>query len=155
MNIDGQLWWCDPGNGFPYFSIICLGDESEKNHNFLTYKAVKSNNRWELRHLNSDNEWFTNYSFDLSFVDLNYFEGMYVGHYTVEDMAPSSLVFVTIFGPTMIGNSPDDCFSKMESESFENFNEFGEWMNSKFTSKEIRKLIGTNQNIRKLWEVVA
>ena len=157
VNIDGKLWWCDPGNGFPYFSLICLGDESEKNHNFLTYKLVKSDNRWELRHLNSDNEWFTNYSFDLSFVELNYFEEMYVGHYTIEGYGP----FLTGLRYNLWSNDDweilrDRLFStKMESESFENFNEFGEWMNSKFTSKEIRKLIGTNQNIRKLWEVVA
>tara|TARA_Y100000746_G_scaffold138969_1_gene118935 strand:+ start:1452 stop:2249 length:798 start_codon:yes stop_codon:yes gene_type:complete len=156
VRINNEDWWCDPGNGFPYFSLIKLGDESVKSHPFLNYRLVEVNDRWELQHLIGDNDWYTNYHFDLKFVELDYFEHTYLQHYTVPGYGP----FLT--GIRFNKWSEEDWIILRDKKAtthtmtveLHNEDELNQWIEENIHPIQIDDFFGANSRISKIWEVV-
>jgi len=154
--IEGELWWCDPGNGFPYFSIIRLGDETIQSHPFLSYKLIKSDNRWELQHKNRDGNWFTNYHFNTEFVDFGYFGDMYESHYTDPGFGP----FLTGLrvnrwtetGGIILRNCR--ATNSLTTEILNDVNDFSSWVDNNISPLKLENLLGTRRDVTKLWGVI-
>ena len=155
VKIGDNSWWCDPGNGFPYFSVIKLGDYTEKIHPFLTYRLIGNGNSWEIQHLKQSGKWLVNYHFKLEFKSFNEFDDIYINHYTVEGYGP----FLT--GLRYNVWSLDDwtvlrdkrVFLKNNTIELRTIDELKNWMER--NTENISKLIGSENNLPKLWEVVA
>ena len=156
VSINDALWWCDPGNGFPYFSIIRLGDESVKAHPFLEYRLVDVEGRWEMQHRRNENEWFTNYHFTTEFVDLEYFDEMYNSHYTVPAYGP----FLT--GLRLNKWTEDDglilrnntATNSSHIQILNDEGDFEKWVNQNLSPLSTNDLLGSNKDIAKIWSVI-
>lgn len=154
--IGNDLWWCDPGNGFPYFDVIRLGDEKVHSHPFLDYRLTKSENKWKLQHKNKQCEWFTNYHFHLSFVNLEFFEEMYFKHYTDPSYGPflNGLRFNkwTEHGGIILRD--ETATDSNGSVRLSNEQEFCEWVDKNSSPLNMNDLFGTRKNTSEIWSVI-
>jgi arylamine N-acetyltransferase len=150
------LWWCDPGNGFPYLSIIRLGDESVQTHPFLEYRLVYVEDRWEIQHRRDENDWFTNYHFTTEYVDLEYFDEMYNNHYTVPGYGPFltglRLNKWTEEHGLILRN--DTATNSSHTQILNDEVDFEKWVNKNMSPLSINDLLGTNKDIAKIWSVI-
>jgi len=80
VTIEGDDWWIDAGNGFPYQQPIRLGDSEPVKHPFLQYRLIVRGNRWEIQH-QRDDEWKRNYDFSSEGSTFSVFDRMYESHY--------------------------------------------------------------------------
>ena len=157
VRIDDEDWWCDPGNGFPYFSIIRIGDESVQSHPFLKYRLVEANGRWEIQHLIGNKDWYTNYHFDLNFVELSYFEHTYVQHYTVPGYGPflTGIRFNKWTEEDWIILRNRQANTRTSTVELHDEDEFKHWIEENIHPIQINDFLGVNSRISKIWEVVA
>jgi len=88
VELGGEEWWVDVGNGYPYLSPIQLGDEGPKQNWFLSYRLVKQGSRYEVQHLTSGNQWKVNHHFSSEGVDFSIFDRMHQLHYTQPGWGP-------------------------------------------------------------------
>ena len=156
VEIEGELWWCDPGNGFPYFSIIRLGDETTKSHPFLDYRLTETDGTWSLEHKNSDGNWFTNYFFKLDFVDFDYFDSMYLRHYTDPSFGPflTGLRFNKWTDESGVILRDSRATALKETVRLGSASEFENWVDSNSHPLRFENLLGSKRDIHKLWEVI-
>jgi arylamine N-acetyltransferase/SAM-dependent methyltransferase len=87
VNIDGDDWWVDVGNGFPYHHPVRLGDGTPIIHSFLQYRLIYQHNRWEVQHCRNG-LWKTNYHFSSEGVDYSTFDEMHESHYSQPGWGP-------------------------------------------------------------------
>jgi arylamine N-acetyltransferase len=156
VSIDDDLWWCDPGNGFPYFSIIRLGDETIHSHPFLSYRLVKSGNTWELQHKKKDGIWFTNHHFNTEFVEFNHFTEMYEKHYTVPEYGPFLTGLRVNLWTELHGAILRDhkATNSTHTKVLNNVDGFIDWVDNNISPLKLEHLLGTRKKISKLWSVI-
>lgn len=156
VSIDDNLWWCDPGNGFPYFSVIRLGDESIHSHPFLSYRLINSGNTWELQHKKENGVWFTNYHFSTRFVEFDYFTEMYEKHYTVPGYGPFLTGLRVNKWTEQHGIILRDykATNSSNTELLNDVDDFTNWVDNNISPLKLEHLLGTRKDVPKLWSVI-
>ena len=116
-------------------------------HPFLDYRLTKSENKWKLQHKNKQCEWFTNYHFHLSFVNLEFFEEMYFKHYTDPSYGPflNGLRFNkwTEHGGIILRD--ETATDSNGSVRLSNEQEFCEWVDKNSSPLNMNDLFGTER----------
>lgn len=88
VELDGNDWWVDVGNGYPYMEPIMLGDQKEKSNWFMKYKLVQKSGRYHVYHKINDGDWELNHHFSAKGVDFSAFDRMHHLHYSVPGWGP-------------------------------------------------------------------
>jgi arylamine N-acetyltransferase len=88
VNIDGDDWWVDVGNGYPYLEPIKLGSSYIGSHPFIDYRVIEINGRWHVQHRRSNTEWKTNHHFSADGVNYSRFDKMHDLHYSTPGWGP-------------------------------------------------------------------
>ena len=88
VDIQGEEWWVDIGNGFPYFEPIRLGDKSTKVNWFMSYRLESVGDRFFVYHKLNNSSWKINHHFSPEAVDFSIFDRMHELHYSVPGWGP-------------------------------------------------------------------
>ena len=88
VEISGEDWWVDVGNGFPYHHPVKLGDFSPVSHPYMDYRLIEIDNRWHIQHRRQNQEWKTNHHFSSEGVPFSAFDRMHELHYSVPGWGP-------------------------------------------------------------------
>ena len=88
VELDGNDWWVDVGNGYPYMEPIMLGDQKEKSNWFMKYKLVQKSGRYHVYHKINNGDWELNHHFSAKGVDFSAFDRMHHLHYSVPGWGP-------------------------------------------------------------------
>ncbi len=88
VEIEGEEWWVDVGNGFPYFDPIRLGDKSTKENWFMSYRLENVGGRYFVYHKMNNSSWKMNHHFSPEPVDFSVFDHMHEQHYSVPGWGP-------------------------------------------------------------------
>lgn len=88
VTIEGNDWWVDVGNGYPYMDPIQLGDENMKSNWFMDYKLVLVDGRFYVHHKSQNKDWEMNHHFSPEGVAYSVFDQMHHLHYSVPGWGP-------------------------------------------------------------------
>ena len=89
VNIDGEDWWVDCGNGHPYMTPIKLESVHAQSHAGLTYSLKNNGDKYIVQHHYEHTDLPTeNYQFKTTKVPFSFFDEMVKSHYTTRDFGP-------------------------------------------------------------------
>jgi arylamine N-acetyltransferase len=90
VNLNGEEWWADFGNGHPYLSPIKLGSKKVKCHAGLSYRIMMNpDGSYSLEHrLPNLKDYKENYRFTTDAVPFSFFDKMVESHYTIPGFGP-------------------------------------------------------------------